>query len=60
MEQKIIDRAKWLYAYNGGARTKEDCARQAVNEQDTVKLAVELGIFDATIDDYIKYVVKQF
>lgn len=60
MEQKIIDRAKWLYAYNGGARTKEDCARQAVNEQDTAKIMWNLDIFDATIDDYIKYIAKQF
>lgn len=60
MEQKIISRAIWLYAFDGGAKTKEDCAKQAINEQDTAKIMRNLDIFDVTIDDYIKYITKQF
>lgn len=47
------ERALWLYCYNGGARSKLDCARQSVVEFGAPRIPAGLAsIFDITQEDY--------
>ena len=47
------DRALWLYCYNGGSRSKLDCARQAVAEFGAPRIPAGVAsIFDITQEDY--------
>lgn len=60
MEQEIINRAKWLYAYNGGYLTKEQCVKQIIKQNGNRCLK---GIFELyngiTLNDYIEYIARQ-
>ena len=65
MTQEIIKRAKWLYAYNGGAITLEECAGKAFKEyehcSDIVQAYTMFGITrDILLEDIIKKVKKEF
>ena len=59
-ENEIISRAKWLYA-SDSTRTKESCARQAINElSNHAELMSICAIFDITVDDYVKSIANKF
>lgn len=55
-----LERAKWLYATNGGALTHEECARQAVNELGSPRIPIDTAqIFDITQIEYTEAYIQQ-
>ena len=63
MEQQIIDQAKWLYAYNGGAISKYECAKTALYESGLCyikKLLEDLRPFNVSIVEYIEDLTTKF
>lgn len=57
----ILDRAKWLYLYNGNNATKEDCIYQAVKELADNGFISDLNhLADMTLEDYIQGALQQW
>ena len=57
MEQEIIKQAKWLYAYNGGAYSKYDCAKTALYEKGLSyvrQLTEDLRPANVSLGEYIE------
>ena len=57
MEQQIIDRAKWLYAFNSGSVPKYECVRKAIYEYglcDVRKLIEDLRPANVSLGEYIE------
>ena len=62
-EQQIINQAKWLYAYNGGAYSKYECAKKALYESglcDVKKLKEDLRPSNVSIGEYIEDLTTKF
>lgn len=63
MDQEITDRAKWLYAYNGGAYSKYECVRKALYESGSgyiKKLLEDLKPCGVSIGEYIEDLTTKF
>lgn len=55
----ILDRARFIYASNGGAVSKEDAAKIAVNELQDKNLFYTYRLFDTNRNEYIKEIAKR-
>lgn len=63
MEQEIIDRAKWLYAFNSGSISKYECVKKVIYESglcDVRKLVEDLRPFNVSIGEYIEDLTTKF
>lgn len=63
VEQQIIDRAKWLYAYNGGSVSEYECVKKALYESGLCnirKLIEDLRPFNVSIDEHIEDLTTKF
>lgn len=60
MEQEVINQAKWLYAYNGGYLTKEQCVKQVIKENGNRCLQGNLRLYNISLEEYVGYLAKQF
>ena len=58
MEQEVIERARFLYFYNGGYFTKEECVKQSIKENGNLCLQGVLRLYDITLDEYVRWIVK--
>lgn len=63
MEKEIIDRAKWLYAYNGGSIPKFECAKTALYEKGSSyvrNLTEDLRPCNVSIGEHIEDLTTKF
>ncbi len=63
MEQEIIDRAKWLYCYNGGNLTINECVKRSLKEHNSFEYRLDAIdrylLFQITNKEYIKYLEER-
>ena len=63
MEERIKERARELYDNSFGTKTKKQCAREAIGEENPTALAKQLKTFGINGMDeemYIEYIAMMF
>lgn len=60
MEEKIIKIAQFFHTVKCGSMTKKDCVRESIKHLGYECLKGNLGLYNASLEEYIEYLSQCF